>query len=123
MKKYSIVEVSENIHMISGEVLNQDNLIQTEMEQTAINGSTSEDIIFDTLEDAQEAIKNYHSKGRVDMARKGKGRYWEVSITTYQLTEINVNDDGEILDWGDVLEITPFRIEIDPDGKVSKQWS
>lgn len=122
MKKYSIIEVSENLHMISGETLSPDNLIQTEMEQTAINGSTSDDIIFGTLEDAQEAMKNYHSKGRVDMARKGKGRYWEVSITTYQLTEINVNDDDEILDWGDVWEITPFLISIDEDGRVETRW-
>lgn len=119
MKNYAVIEVVESLKMNAGEVLSNENLAKEEMAQTPMNESTRDnDPIFDTLPEAVEELKKHKSSGRVDMVEVGKHRYWECAITTYQVIEVYLNDDNEIMDWGDVWEITPFKISIDKYGHV-----
>lgn len=123
MKTYGIIEVVESLKMNAGETLSESNLVQEELLQTAMNESLQDDEPrFDSLDKAREELKKYHASGRVDMVKVGKHRYWEVALTTYQVTELFVDDAGDIMDWGDVWDITPFRVEIDDDGKVDASW-
>ena len=119
MLKYAIIEVDEVIRLKKGETLNQDNLVSYEAEQTPINDSLSDDFehIYDTIEDAREAFKGYKSNGRVDK----HGNTYSVNVISYQITEVEV-ESGNILEWGNVWDITPFAVEIDNDGKVSEYW-
>jgi hypothetical protein len=123
MKKYAIIKVVEGLKINAGETLSDDNIIAEEMAQTAMNESTKDnDPMFDTLEEAKEALKAYKASGRVDIVKVGKRRYWECYLTTYQLTEVNLDDDGEITEWGDIWDITPFEISIDNMGNVTEKW-
>jgi hypothetical protein len=119
MKKYAIIEVDEVIHLKKGETLNQDNLPSYDAEQTPTNDSLSDDLanLFDTIDDAREIFKTFKSNGRVDKHNKT----YSVNVISYQLTEVNV-EDGTIIDWGDVWDITPFTVEIDSDGNVNENW-
>ncbi len=112
MKKYAIIEAEEVFKGHKGDILNDRNYTKWVQEQTPVDESEKDWIIFETLEDAEDELKKRKATYKVYDPRV-KGLHYEIRLITYQIMEVfEDEEDNTILDWGNMVKITPFEIEV-----------
>ena len=108
IKKYAVCTVNTFCKAKRGTVINDRNIREQEGYMQEDDGRDME--IFDSMEEAEARAYAY----KVDWAcyYQSDIKKREVCVKEAEVVEVNVDDDGHIIDWNDCYPMSEYEFEV-----------